>query len=397
MTINTMTKKRIAVVTSTFFPAIGGSEIVAYNISLSLQDKGYEPYLIVNFKNYLYFLRKKINVKLLPLPPLILTRLEKNPRIVLFFIRRIFSLYQSMFKFEHWYANTGYPAGIVTSNFCSKYQYKCTLRCGGEDIQVLRKINYGFRINKKIDLLIKEYYPKFTRVIAINNKMIQDYLDVGVPKSKISLLPNPVYINSLNNEDISIKKASVFTFLAVGRNHIKKDFSTLIYALLILQSISNVGFKIVFIGSGYSQIKHLVNQLEISHLVTFKFISHKKITDYRNLTLPSHEMVRIYQSSHCFISPSLIEGFPNAVAEAMALGLPVIGSNTPGNQDLIKDNTTGLLYDAGDSENLAYAMKTLLEDKNKLITLGKAGRAFSKNWNFETVSELYLKTFGLKK
>ena len=353
MTINTMTKKRIAVVTSTFFPAIGGSEIVAYNISLSLQDKGYEPYLIVNFKNYLYFLRKKINVKLLPLPPLILTRLEKNPRIVLFFIRRIFSLYQSMFKFEHWYANTGYPAGIVTSNFCSKYQYKCTLRCGGEDIQVLRKINYGFRINKKIDLL--------------------------------------------NNEDISIKKASVFTFLAVGRNHIKKDFSTLIYALLILQSISNVGFKIVFIGSGYSQIKHLVNQLEISHLVTFKFISHKKITDYRNLTLPSHEMVRIYQSSHCFISPSLIEGFPNAVAEAMALGLPVIGSNTPGNQDLIKDNTTGLLYDAGDSENLAYAMKTLLEDKNKLITLGKAGRAFSKNWNFETVSELYLKTFGLKK
>ena len=54
-----MKKKRIAVVTSTFFPAIGGSETVAYNICLSLRDRGYEPYLIVNFKNYLYFQKKK--------------------------------------------------------------------------------------------------------------------------------------------------------------------------------------------------------------------------------------------------------------------------------------------------------------------------------------------------
>jgi glycosyltransferase involved in cell wall biosynthesis len=392
-----MKKKRIAVVTSTFFPAIGGSEIVAYNIALSLRDRGYEPYLLVNFKNYLYFLGKKIDVKLLPLPPLILSRLERNPSIVLFLIRRIFSLYQLLFNFQHWYANTGYPAGIITSNFCSKYQYKCTLRCGGEDIQVLRRINYGFRINNKIDLLIKKYYPRFTRLIAINKKMIQDYKDVGVLSSKISLLPNPVYINYPNNKEASINKASVFTFIAVGRNHIKKDFSTLIYALPILKSISNLEFKVIFIGNGYNQIKHLVNKLEISHLVRFKFISHKKISDYRNLKLPSQEMVKMYQTSHCLISPSLIEGFPNAVAEAMSFGLPVIGSNTPGNQDLIKDNITGLLFEAGDSENLAYAMKRLLEDKKKLMILGKSGQASSNNWSFEIVSDLYLKTFGLKK
>ena len=392
-----MKKKRIAVVTSTFFPAIGGSETVAYNICLSLRDRGYEPYLIVNFKNYLYFQRKKIDVKLLPLPPLVLSRLDKNPRIVLFLMRRIFSFYQLIFNFKHWYSNTGYPAGIITSDFCSKYKYKCTLRCGGEDIQVLRKINYGFRINSKIDILIKKYYPRFTKLIAINKKMIQDYKDVGVLGSKISLLPNPVYFYSPSDKENSINKASVFTFIAVGRNHIKKDYTTLIYALPILKSISSLEFTVVFIGNGYSQIKDLVNKLKISQLVKFKFIGHENISDYRNLKLPSQEMIEIYQSSHCLISPSLIEGFPNAVAEAMAFGLPVIGSNTPGNQDLIKENITGLLFEAGDSKQLAYAMKSLLEDKKQSIVLGASGHAYSKNWSFEKVSKNYLKTFGLAK
>ena len=312
-------------------------------------------------------------------------------------MRRIFSFYQLIFNFKHWYSNTGYPAGIITSDFCSKYKYKCTLRCGGEDIQVLRKINYGFRINSKIDILIKKYYPRFTKLIAINKKMIQDYKDVGVLGSKISLLPNPVYFYSPSDKENSINKASVFTFIAVGRNHIKKDYTTLIYALPILKSISSLEFTVVFIGNGYSQIKDLVNKLKISQLVKFKFIGHENISDYRNLKLPSQEMIEIYQSSHCLISPSLIEGFPNAVAEAMAFGLPVIGSNTPGNQDLIKENITGLLFEAGDSKQLAYAMKSLLEDKKQSIVLGASGHAYSKNWSFEKVSKNYLKTFGLAK
>jgi glycosyltransferase involved in cell wall biosynthesis len=76
------------------------------------------------------------------------------------------------------------------------------------------------------------------------------------------------------------------------------------------------------------------------------------------------------------VMPSFSEGLPAAVIEAMALGLPVIGSDIPGGMRvLIKDGITGLTFRKGDSADLAEKIESLLKSRSQRERLGKGALA----------------------
>lgn len=75
-----------------------------------------------------------------------------------------------------------------------------------------------------------------------------------------------------------------------------------------------------------------------------------------------------------FILPSLYEGLPNAVLEAMASGKPVVASAVNGIKEAIIHGVNGLLVPPGDSEALAHAIIRLLEDRKLAAQLGSAAR-----------------------
>jgi glycosyltransferase involved in cell wall biosynthesis len=64
----------------------------------------------------------------------------------------------------------------------------------------------------------------------------------------------------------------------------------------------------------------------------------------------------------------------NVVLEAMASGLPVVGTRTGGLQEQIEDGTTGVLVAPGDSEALAIAILALVRDQKRRAAMGSAGR-----------------------
>ncbi len=74
-----------------------------------------------------------------------------------------------------------------------------------------------------------------------------------------------------------------------------------------------------------------------------------------------------------FVLPSDYEGMPNALIEAMVMGIPVISTDCPcgGPAELIEDGKSGLLVKVGDEEGLADAMKRLLSDKEYAAMLGQ--------------------------
>lgn len=85
-----------------------------------------------------------------------------------------------------------------------------------------------------------------------------------------------------------------------------------------------------------------------------------------------------------FTMPSLQEGLGLSIMEAMLLGVPVIASSVGGITSLIKNNETGILVEAADSEGLAQAIIDLLKDKEKAIRLAACAK------------ELILKEFSLE-
>ena len=87
-----------------------------------------------------------------------------------------------------------------------------------------------------------------------------------------------------------------------------------------------------------------------------------------------------------FAQPSLVEGSPLSVIEAMAAGLPIVATSVGGIPELIRDGKDGLLVPPNDPEKLCDALHTLLTDKSLAERLGSSARSrFRENFDMERV------------
>jgi glycosyltransferase involved in cell wall biosynthesis len=82
-----------------------------------------------------------------------------------------------------------------------------------------------------------------------------------------------------------------------------------------------------------------------------------------------------YQAADIYIHATKTDNFPTTVLEAMACGLPVVGTAVGGVPEQIDDGITGILVAPGDADDLAAAIAKLGEDAELRTTMGRAGRA----------------------
>ena len=82
----------------------------------------------------------------------------------------------------------------------------------------------------------------------------------------------------------------------------------------------------------------------------------------------------LFASADVFLLPSRVEGFPNAIMEAMAAGLPVVASNVGGIPDLVRHGHDGFLHEARDVDGMARSVVALLDDAVLRVRLGGAGQ-----------------------
>jgi glycosyltransferase involved in cell wall biosynthesis len=96
--------------------------------------------------------------------------------------------------------------------------------------------------------------------------------------------------------------------------------------------------------------------------------------------LSPRELADLYSKARVFVTASRYEGWPIAVAEAMASGVPVVGFDIPGLRELVRPGTDGLLVAPGDVAALGRAVAALLSNRTLAAALGASARERAMGW-----------------
>ncbi|MDH5739875.1 MAG: glycosyltransferase family 4 protein [Nitrospira sp.] len=92
---------------------------------------------------------------------------------------------------------------------------------------------------------------------------------------------------------------------------------------------------------------------------------------------PLSNVANLMRQAQVFCLPSHGEGTPNCVMEAMACGLPIVATDVGGIPDIVETDRTGILIPRGDTQNLAEALASLLQDSGRRARMGKAAYEFA--------------------
>lgn len=94
----------------------------------------------------------------------------------------------------------------------------------------------------------------------------------------------------------------------------------------------------------------------------------------------------VYAAHDIFVFPSLVEGMPLTLLEAMAMGMPVVTTNTCGMADIVEDGFNGLLVQTADAEELAAAIERLCRSIELREQLGLEGQRTARRYTWERVT-----------
>jgi GalNAc-alpha-(1->4)-GalNAc-alpha-(1->3)-diNAcBac-PP-undecaprenol alpha-1,4-N-acetyl-D-galactosaminyltransferase len=97
----------------------------------------------------------------------------------------------------------------------------------------------------------------------------------------------------------------------------------------------------------------------------------------------------VLQQADLFVFPSRYEGFPNALCEAMAMGLPVIASSCSGSRDVVRDGVDGRLFAVGDVAELTAIASELISDFEQRQRLAAAACKISERFDQQQIYALW--------
>ncbi len=110
---------------------------------------------------------------------------------------------------------------------------------------------------------------------------------------------------------------------------------------------------------------------------------------------PAQRVERFYAAADVFILPSVSEGLSNALLEAMAAGLPVLGSRVGGTREAVVDGETGTLFEPTDAEGLKRAIELYSNDPELAVRQGRAAReAAVAKYSLRSVAERYREIYA---
>lgn len=208
------------------------------------------------------------------------------------------------------------------------------------------------------------------RVVGNSAAVVAFYRELGIPPAKLAMIPSGIG----DDEPPAVDPAAIRLGLGlpaaaplalfVGRLADQKGVEYLIAALDLLQHV-RPDLRTLIVGDGplRARLEATAGSFRLTGEGRVKFLGHRD------------DVPRLLAAADVLVLPSLYEGLPNVVLEAMRFRKPVVATAAPGTTEVVEAGVTGLLVPLRDPVALARAIRDVIDDPERARAMGEAGRA----------------------
>jgi glycosyltransferase involved in cell wall biosynthesis len=211
------------------------------------------------------------------------------------------------------------------------------------------------------------------RNLIVNSAAVEEELvkRAGIPRDKIRVIENAldasrfVPYKSERVEDLRARNGmdgGTFLILSVGRIHRQKNIICTLKALARLKR-SRPDARLTFLHMGFRQSSQVYGEISA-------FIEKNNMGGMCRFMDPVHGMMDFYNMADAVVIPSLWEGLPNVVLEAMSCGRITIIAESADNDGIVEDGVTGFKFKTNDDVGLCRVLERVMdmdEDRERLM------------------------------
>jgi glycosyltransferase involved in cell wall biosynthesis len=239
------------------------------------------------------------------------------------------------------------PSGWIAYRLFRLYRLPYIILLRGGDVPgfLPRQLGFFHRVTMP---LTKRIWRSAQSVIA-NSRGLKQLAEKTANRigTAVEYVPNGVDADFYR--PVSERSRSSPIFLFAGRFSAQKNLLSLLEQFEV--SAAQEGARLQLVGGGPEEAaidKAIARSSVLSSTVVRKPWCSKE------------DLRRHYQEAYCFVNPSLYEGLPNTLLEAMACGLPAIASDIGGNNELVVEGENGFLFKVSDPHGLGKCMREMM-------------------------------------
>lgn len=238
---------------------------------------------------------------------------------------------------------------------------------------ILSERSNPIRYSTRTQSFLRKAYKRCDGIVFQTEKVSAMYEDID--QSKKTVIPNAVgnpYAYKTKWTGVDSNKV-----VAIGRFIKEKDYTTLIEAFRLVHDKQPLS-ELEIIGDGPLKV-------DIGNLL-YK----RGMDSFVTLTGSKEDALVDASKGACYVLSSLLEGMPNTLLEAMAIGMPCVSTDCDfGPSELIEDGLNGLLVPVGDSHAMAKAILLMLEDKEFAKKCGNEAKKISESHDLIVIGQRY--------
>lgn len=226
----------------------------------------------------------------------------------------------------------------------------------------------------------KQAFQKAQVVVAVSEKVAQELVNIGVPRSRIRVIINGVDLEEFapgesNRQKLGLPENVTLALFAGDIRTPRKNLDTVLHALVKVPDL-----HLVVVGhtqnSPFPQLAASLGLSKRVHFVGFR-----------------RDIPQIMQAVDLFVFPSRYEACSLVLLEALSSGLPVITATATGGGELVTPECGIVLSDSDDSDALALALLTLASSPALIQQMGKAARSVAEQHSWTTMAQTYVDLF----